>query len=196
MKKREQYTGRPKGLSKKYKGLIYIGAKFGSWEVISEEVIKSNYGKNTIRCRCRCGNEKNVDVYTLGKYSQSCFNCGHNKIGSEHPNYKGYKEIPQKWFSRYTRRDRECNIKIEMIYGLWLEQGKKCALSGIPIDFKNTNPNPKNYRCNASLDRIDSTKGYIIGNIQLVHKDINSMKSDFEQNYFIKMCKLISINNE
>ena len=79
-----------------------------------------------------------------------------------------------------------------MVYDLWVKQGKKCALSGIPIDFENSSPNIKNYRCSASLDRIDSEKGYIVGNIQLLYKDINRMKSDFNEEYFIQMCKLIA----
>lgn len=43
----------------------------------------------------------------------------------------------------------------------------------------------------ASLDRIQNDKGYIEGNVQWVHKDINRMKNIFEQNYFIDICKKI-----
>lgn len=44
----------------------------------------------------------------------------------------------------------------------------------------------------ASLDRIDSTKGYTLDNIQWVHKHINVMKMDLDQEYFIKLCKLVT----
>ena len=44
----------------------------------------------------------------------------------------------------------------------------------------------------ASLDRIDSSKGYVIGNVQWVHKDINIMKNKFDNQYFIDMCKKIA----
>jgi len=194
MGKQKQYSGRPKGLSKKYKDLIHTGAEFGNWKVISEEVIPHPTSKkNTIQCMCSCGMIKNIDVYTLGNgNSTGCYNCGH-KGGQNHPNYKGYKEIPLRWFSRYSRRNREFNIEIKYVYDLWVKQDKKCALSGIPISFKNT-AGEGFYRCNASLDRISSSKGYIIGNIQLMHKNINRMKSDFDEDYFIEMCKLISQN--
>lgn len=46
----------------------------------------------------------------------------------------------------------------------------------------------------ASLDRIDSSKGYKIENIQWVHKDINQMKSALENNKFIELCELVSEN--
>lgn len=47
----------------------------------------------------------------------------------------------------------------------------------------------------ASLDRIDSSRGYEIDNIQWVHKDVNKMKMGLSQNEFIDICKIISKNN-
>jgi hypothetical protein len=44
----------------------------------------------------------------------------------------------------------------------------------------------------ASLDRINSDLGYVYGNIQWIHKDINKMKNDYEQNYFILLCKKVA----
>ena len=43
----------------------------------------------------------------------------------------------------------------------------------------------------ASLDRIDSNKGYVTDNIQWVHKDINYMKSDLDEQQFIHYCRLV-----
>ena len=53
----------------------------------------------------------------------------------------------------------------------------------------------KSTDANASLDRIDNTKGYEIGNIQWVHKDVNWMKHDFDQSYYIQTCKMVANNN-
>ncbi len=44
----------------------------------------------------------------------------------------------------------------------------------------------------ASLDRIDSSKGYTKDNIQWVHKHVNLMKHKFDQKYFVDICKLIA----
>lgn len=46
------------------------------------------------------------------------------------------------------------------------------------------------------LDRIDSSKGYIEGNVQWVHKDVNMMKQNYSQKYFIEMCKKIYETNK
>ena len=73
------------------------------------------------------------------------------------------------------------------------EQNYKCALSGLDIYFQK---NARDYSKTASLDRINSAKGYTINNIQWVHKDINKMKMDLQQERFIELCKLITLKNK
>ena len=48
----------------------------------------------------------------------------------------------------------------------------------------------------ASVDRIDSSGGYVESNVQWVHKDVNKMKMDIPQNQFIEYCKIISSHNK
>ena len=64
----------------------------------------------------------------------------------------------------------------------WEQQRGLCALSGLPISIK----------VDASIDRIDSQKGYTRDNIQWVHNDVNLMKNGFDQTYFIEMCRRIA----
>lgn len=44
----------------------------------------------------------------------------------------------------------------------------------------------------ASLDRIDSTRGYVVGNLQWIHKDLNLMKNTLPTSLFIEWCKKVS----
>lgn len=44
----------------------------------------------------------------------------------------------------------------------------------------------------ASVDRIDSTKGYTPDNVQWVDKRINFMKQHFSQVEFVELCCLVS----
>jgi hypothetical protein len=46
-----------------------------------------------------------------------------------------------------------------------------------------------------SPDRIDSTKGYVKGNIQLVLASVNTFKMDMTQSEFVDLCKAIAKNN-
>ena len=51
-----------------------------------------------------------------------------------------------------------------------------------------------NVNNNASLDRIDSSKGYVEGNLQWVLSEVNMMKQQYSQDRFIEICKAVSIN--
>ena len=112
-----------------------------------------------------------------------------NSKMQNNPAWKGYREIPYSWFSKYFERSNKKkvgNITINDVYDLWIKQNKRCALSGVELDFVKTEKG-----ISASIDRIDSKGNYTIENIQLVHKDINLMKNAFDQVYFIDLCKKV-----
>lgn len=87
-------------------------------------------------------------------------------------------------------RDLEFNITPEYIWNLWLEQNGKCKLTGVELNLKSI------YEVTASLDRIDSKYGYIIGNVQWVHKIINWTKNALSNDEFINLCYRVVINVE
>jgi hypothetical protein len=78
----------------------------------------------------------------------------------------------------------EFDLTNEYIHNLFLNQDQKCNLTGWEINLFN-----ENQPITASLDRIDSKKGYIKNNVQWLHKDINCIKLDFSQGEFIRLCK-------
>lgn len=64
-------------------------------------------------------------------------------------------------------------------------------LSGVALVFSRTRKN----ETTASLDRINSSIGYIEGNVQWVHKDVNKMKMAMVEDKFLYWCKTISQHN-
>jgi len=86
-------------------------------------------------------------------------------------------------------RNFDFKISIEDVWEQFLKQNKKCALTNWKIEF--TNIRNKN---TASIDRIDSTKGYFKDNIQIVHKKINTLKMDFPEKELFQMCRAITNN--
>lgn len=109
--------------------------------------------------------------------------------------WKGYGDISGTVWGSYIRgahsRNFSFSISIEYAWNLYLKQEKKCALSGVPISIDTSLGRLNRHdgsKTTASLDRIDSSKGYDEGNVQWVHKDINKLKMAWPEDYFLEMC--------
>jgi len=179
--------------------------KFGKLTPIRKFFKISNFRKNKAywECKCDCGNKELIvrrQDYLVSKQEKYIHSCGceayYSAVGEKNKNWKGYGEISGNFFSRLKRRDRktkvEFNISIEFLWKLFLKQDRKCALTGLPLQFKSYSQNRRGSEQTASLDRIDSSKGYIEGNVQWVHKDVNIMKNIYGIDYFKKICNLIA----
>ena len=182
----------------KYQTTFKIGEKYNSWEIIGDVVLE---GEAKVEVKCKCGKVSLVSCYSIVKgTSKGCLDCSFKaKEGTGNPAFVGYGIVPGRFANRFIKKKNPketCTVTAKDIEDLYFKQQKKCALTGLPISFENINIKTKDLSCTASVDRIDSKKGYTLSNIQLVHRDINLMKNAFEQDYFIKMCKLIVIKSE
>lgn len=144
-------------------------------------------------CLCACGNKCEVRSEFLTRGLQKSCGCLRIRKGSKNPKWTGYGEISGEFWSgikcnaksAYRRRKGIAfSITIRYAWNLYLQQNRKCALSGILITFGDFKT--------ASLDRIDSKKGYVKGNVQWIHKDLNIMKQSYSQKYFVEWCNLVS----
>jgi len=174
----------------------YIGKKFGDLTVIKKYGKKDSH--TVFECVCSCGKLVYLKSCALVTGNTKSCGCTSRKRGKNHPNYKGYEDIKKCYFwtieNGAKTRGLEFTITIEYAWNLYVKQGKKCALTGKPIYFATTNKNRK--FANASLDRIDSAKGYIPGNIQWLDKKVNHMKWDLNQQDFIENCKMVAEYNK
>lgn len=144
---------------------------------------------------CDCGKEKEyyiLDVLRKDKRGATSCGCTQQKIGSNNCSWTGYEEIPGSFFSRFKRGAKNRNLifdlSIKEVWDLFIKQNRKCALTGVCLTFGSHIYGS----ITASLDRIDSSKGYTIDNVQWVHKDVNIMKMDATQEEFIIMANQIA----
>lgn len=95
----------------------------------------------------------------------------------------------------------EVLITVEDVKNLYHQQQGKCALTGhvlthTTIDDDDTHHNESvKHRWNISIDRIDSSKGYTIDNIQLVGAIINRIKTDLPNQDLIELYQKMAKNN-
>lgn len=97
---------------------------------------------------------------------------------------------------RAIRQGYDFNLTAEYLWNLYLSQNRQCALSGLDICFPVIWSSTTKFSQTASLDRIDSSKGYVKGNVQWTHKDINKMKWDKSDCDFIGLCRLVTSHNK
>lgn len=117
---------------------------------------------------------------------------------SDAAEWVGAGDMPRrKWLSirnNAAARKLEFTITPGYVWSLIQKQCFRCALSGVPIRFAaSLREYKKDPSCEtASLDRINSDGGYVVGNVQWTHSVPNSMKSDRADDEFVRWCVLVA----
>lgn len=87
----------------------------------------------------------------------------------------------------YDKR-RQFELSFDFLLDLWTKQEGKCALSGVPMTFI---VGKKKVPTNITIDRINSSVGYIPGNVHLVCYIANIMKNVLTMEEFYLWCSRI-----
>lgn len=107
-------------------------------------------------------------------------------------------DISHQYFDHIRRnaesRNLEFSISPDYIWQLFIEQNRKCALSGRNININISKINNRKNEMTASLDRINSNKGYIIGNVQWIHKELQPIKMSLSNYQLFMICQEIYDN--
>lgn len=193
----------PRGLPKSvksnlplHKGEDFTGKIIGGWTVLGFHSYTKTKNSNVYRwlCQCSCGITRPVTTSSLlyGR-SERCLACANDKgSGEANPNWKGYGEVPgtvlQKIRMSILKRDAKRNLAIdvdcEYLDSLWKAQQHRCCYSGRLLSMGR----------DASVDRIDSAVGYIKGNVQWVHVDVNRAKWELTEEDFLQLCLDVAHN--
>lgn len=179
--------------------VVKQGDTFNDWTVTEKgsytKLDKNRKVVSYIQVKCKCGYIKESRKYQIVRgVVKKCRNCK-KKEGFNNGRFSGYEDIGGYYVGQLRegahRRDIEFDITPEQMWELLIKQKFKCALSGLPIKTSRS-INYKKKIQTASLDRIDSSKGYTLENVQWVHKEINQMKSNRLEEDFIFYCKAVA----
>lgn len=178
---------------------IDINKKYGKLQPIKR--INMQYKGKTRAgwlCSCDCGNVVKIREDSIISGRTNTCGCGVGLIGNKSPKWEGYEEISGSHLLKIKRgaakRSIKFNISIEDIWDKFIQQNRKCKLTNLDIYFAKTSRDKFRNETTASLDRIDSNLDYDIDNVQWVHRDINKMKWELKEDYFVQMCGLVYKN--
>lgn len=184
--------------STKYTSMV--GKKYDRLKVIELKSINKNIVSQLYAiCECECGNTIETLACNLRKCltrSCGCLRKELYKRGKEHASWNNVGLITSSVFNKIKRsatlRALDFNMTRDYLWKLFEKQGGKCVFSGIDLEFGSIDDKKTT---TASLDRIDNDKGYIEGNVQWVHKEINFMRGQMTIDNFLKACEMITDYN-
>jgi hypothetical protein len=110
----------------------------------------------------------------------------HLRKGSTKDQYSGFREFLRRI---KNRKKHDCNLDLQYLVDLWNKQDGKCIYTNICM--KLPSGTSKGTMLTASLDRIDSSIGYLKGNVQFTLAPINLMKSTMLHEETQQLIKLI-----
>lgn len=176
-----------------------------TWEILevkSEKLYsgdKSNRKVAYVKCDCGKIERRRLDQ-VISKRTTVCKVCSSKRTSSKYSPpfvYKGIGGFSKTHYNSLKRNARIRNfvwdVSMTDLWNLWIKQNGKCALTGVDLVLEAALLNQRvNWSIvTASLDRINSKIGYVIDNIQWVHKIVNKLKNSFSESEFLHWCSLV-----
>jgi len=177
------------------KKIIKLDNNYLGFKILEQDIRVKDDKRFRVKIKCsKCDNiEVVLKAAILSKEKTKCSYCKDEGLKTDLICITSLKTIKR----NAEKRNLEFNLTGEYLSDLFILQNKKCALTGIELNLISTAIRTKYHLNTASLDRINNNKGYIEGNVRWVHKSINQIKSDLEDNDLFYLCKLIvNFNND
>lgn len=99
------------------------------------------------------------------------------------------------FLNRANQRPYKVNLDLPYLKALWEKQRGQCVLSGreMPLHTNSTAwEKDKGNPWKPSLDRIDSSKGYLKGNVRFICYIANMAKHSWDDSIVIEFCKAVT----
>jgi hypothetical protein len=183
-----------------------IGTAYGLRKIVGGPlVVKQSNGKgykNWI-LECKCGNRASVRESDMrnDRAKNGCPSCAREEYHTPHTSVYSESLDGLRGWRRHlwtrvvhgaTKRGIEVSITWQEGFLLMEQQAFRCAYTGRKLTLPVSTDWGRYRKCTASLDRIDSAKGYEPGNVQWVEKRINLMKRDIPHDAFVRLCKIVA----
>ncbi len=156
---------------------------------LSQYAYQTKKGRKSF-CSISCGTTYNNNQNPKPKTSNA-YNIA-NHASNRRDEFTGFREFITRINKRAKSNSKfECKITLQDLKDVWDSQKGICPYTGLVLELPTTLKPFKNKLAKASLDRIDSLKGYTKDNVQFMSPYINFMKSNLSQSEFVRLLQLI-----
>ena len=163
-----------------------IGDKFKHWTIVEGPIYKNSTAYYKVKCDCGTETYKLPTELLYKNKDFQCEKCAQKERALQTTLKNG--KIGDLTLTEHTRLRRSAekrgyvfNVSIEYLWDLFQKQKQICAITGDYI------PTIKE----ASLDRIDSSKGYVESNVQWVTYQANISKHTMSMDELYEFCKKV-----
>jgi hypothetical protein len=115
---------------------------------------------------------------------------GEGRTKDEYSSFRPYAKT-----CRTRRHKHEVDISVEYLKEVWENQQGICPFTGWGLELRYYQKKKKKSPLtpkHASLDRIDTTKGYVKGNVRFISVMANYARNNFSDEQLICFCKSVS----
>ena len=157
---------------------------------------KIKNGDKNFFCSQSCSSKRKENIEHI-KNNKSNYDISKHS-GNRQDQYSDFKYYMK--LLKNSKRKENVNIDLEYLKFLWEQQNGICPISGIKMILKEHNSKNSILPNQASLDRIDSSKPYEIGNVRFITLIANYARNVFSDEDVIQFCvnvaKFKSQNNK
>jgi hypothetical protein len=178
------------------KRVYNVGDVFMNLKIL--KIHSGKYISYTVEC-LNCGHVYHTGHSILNKKSKGDgLYCCHNCFNKDMKKMKRFvmvtEHISLSYYNRLNRQAKlrgiEFNLTPEYLESIF---DGKCYLSGLDIEIGTLSNRDNNRNLGtASLDRLDSNQGYIVGNVKWTSPKINIMKNTTSVDDFINLCNCVT----
>jgi hypothetical protein len=160
---------------------------------LSEINRQKKKGREVFYCNLNCAGKDNFEHLNryIGKFNSNLI-----------PNNRFDINTDFRWYMKNViknskKKNQEYDLDMDYLRQVWAEQDGVCPFTKQKLQLRTHNyANISNRVYQASLDRIDSTKGYVKGNVRFVSLMFNYAKNAFSDEDVIEFCEHVTNNQK
>lgn len=155
-------------------------------------------GKTKFYCSLSCGGKRPDNIkHIIDKRSDHpVWMCQRNQEDEYSIFRPSLRNAKNRSKTTSNRPVKEFDLTVEHLKEIWDNQNGICPITGFSLELRTYRARKDNslHIKSASLDRIDNSKGYIIGNVRFVSVMFNFARNKFSDEEVIEFAKAVVAN--